>query len=41
VPALVTQMGRHFGELREAQALITETLRGPRKRAFGRRWTVA
>lgn len=27
VPALVDQMGDHFGELRDAEALITETLR--------------
>ena len=32
VPALVTQMGGHFGELREAQALITETLRAEETR---------
>ncbi|MCC1482223.1 alanine--tRNA ligase [Roseibaca sp. Y0-43] len=32
VPALVTQMGGHFTELREAQALITETLRAEETR---------
>ncbi|MCC5991031.1 MAG: alanine--tRNA ligase [Rhodobacteraceae bacterium] len=32
VPALVTQMGGHFTELRAAQALITETLRAEETR---------
>jgi len=32
VPALVTQMGGHFTELREAQALIAETLRAEETR---------
>ncbi len=32
VPALVTQMGGHYAELREAQALITETLRAEETR---------
>jgi alanyl-tRNA synthetase len=32
VPALVTQMGGHYHELREAQALITETLRAEETR---------
>ena len=32
VPALVTQMGGHFTELHEAQALITETLRAEETR---------
>lgn len=32
VPALVTQMGGHYRELRDAQALITETLRAEETR---------
>jgi alanyl-tRNA synthetase len=32
VPALVAQMGGHYGELRAAQALITETLRAEETR---------
>ena len=32
VPALVTQMGGHYAELRDAQALITETLRAEETR---------